>query len=436
MRILAVGFGMPGPAVDNHTFANAPAFFDYQALVVEPSAVSRLVVEIVEGTAEHKTHAGERIVNGPNAPGAIGLSDLLRQRQQETERLLSRGGVVVCIAYPNAAEPRVAGFTGCDRYFWLPAPPGLAYREPHLVWGEGTSVLTVEHDHPFGAYAQDLRGKLTYHAYFDDGRPGFAGAGRVFARSAGGAAVGVELQAGGGRVVFLPPPSKPPSGDFRYKVSDLLQACIRRTLRLPASDKPPPWLAGYPLPGLDERVAARDDAAQALESAEQAVAAADAGVEELERYRRLLWQEGAYGLDDPVRAALELIGFRIVARDVDEPAEARLDSTTLLLEVDAGGDAVGMDGHHRLRRRLEEAIAAGKPMRGLLVINGYRTKSPAERQPQHDESLRIAAESMRYCVATSEQLFQAVRAALEGDDATVRSFRERLVTTEGILQQD
>jgi hypothetical protein len=137
-----------------------------------------------------------------------------------------------------------------------------------------------------------------------------------------------------------------------------------------------------------------------------------------------------------VRAALELIGFRIAARDVDEPAEARLDDTTLLLEVDASGEAVGMDGHHRLRRRLEEAIAAGKPKRGLLVINGYRAKSPAERPPQYDESLRVAAESMRYCVATTEQLFQAVRAALEGDEATVGSFRERLLATEGILRND
>lgn len=436
MRILSVGFGLPGPAVDNYTFASAPCFFDYQALVVDPCALSRLVIETVEGTAEHKTHTGERVVNGPSAPGAIGLADLLRQRQQETERFLSRGGVAACFAYPNAIEPRVAGFSGCDRYFWLPAPPGVAYREPHLVWGEGTSVLTAEHDHPFGAYAQELRGKLTYHAYFADGRPGFAGAGRVFARSAGGAAVGVELQAGGGRVVFLPPPSKPPAGDFRYTFSELLQACIRRALRLPASDKPPPWLAGYPLPGLDERAGVRDEAKQALASAEQAVDAANAGVEELERYRRLLWQEGAWGLDEPVRAALELIGFRIVAQDIDEPAEARLDSATLLLEVDASDEAVGMDGHHRLRRRLEEAIAAGKPKRGLLVINGYRTKSPAERPPQYDEPLRIAAESMRYCVATSEQLFQAARAALEGDDATLRSFRERLLATEGVLQQD
>ncbi len=78
----------------------------------------------------------------------------------------------------------------------------------------------------------------------------------------------------------------------------------------------------------------------------------------------------------------------------------------------------------------------GKPQRGLLVINGYRTISPAERGAQYQDALRVAAESMRYCVATTEQLFHAVRASLQGDKETVGAFRERLLTTEGVLQED
>ena len=69
----------------------------------------------------------------------------------------------------------------------------------------------------------------------------------------------------------------------------------------------------------------------------------------------------------------------------------------------------------------------------MLIINGHRTKPPAERPAQYRDALRLAAESLRYCVATTEQLFHAVRAALEADDATVRAFRDRLLTNEGIL---
>ena len=35
-RILSLGFPLPGTHVDNYTFLSAPAFFDYDAIVVDP----------------------------------------------------------------------------------------------------------------------------------------------------------------------------------------------------------------------------------------------------------------------------------------------------------------------------------------------------------------------------------------------------------------
>jgi hypothetical protein len=441
MRILSLGFPLPGPAIDNHSFASAPSFFDYDALVVEPLALSRLIEEVVEGSAEHGTRAGERVVNGATGPDSVSLADLLNDRRDETARLLARGGLVVCFAAPNAVHTRVTGFSGCDRYFWLPAPPGLQYREPFLRRGAGAGIVPTEHDHPFGPFVSQLRGKLAYRAYFDEDAPGAAGAMRVFARSAGGAAIGVELALERGRAVFLPPPAREPASDERYAFSNAIQEAIRHTLRLASASSAPDWLGAYDLPGLAGRAAARQEAQGRLSGAQEALSAAEESLQELERYRRLLWQEGTYGLEEPVRDALALLGFRVVAQDVDTPAQLLLErapgkTETVLLEVDASEEAAGMDGHYRLRRRLEEAIAQGKPKRGLLIINGHRKTAPAKRPAQHQEPLRIAAESLRYCLATSEQLFHAVRAALEGDEATVRAFRERLLTTEGVLTED
>ncbi|OGO50720.1 MAG: hypothetical protein A2148_01575 [Chloroflexi bacterium RBG_16_68_14] len=442
MRILSLGFPMPGPSVDNHTFANAPTFFDYDALVVDPQALSRLIEEVVSGSAEHTTRSGERVVNAPTSPDAVGLADLLRDRQEETARLLARGGLVVCFAYPNVVHHQVASFTGCDRYFWLPAPPGLQYREPFLRRGTGSEIIPTEHDHPFGPFVHQFRGKLAYQAYFADDAPGFPDlSGRVFARSAGGAAVALELSLGRGRAVFLPPPVRPPSGDQRYAYSNALQDAIRHTLRLAATSGPPAWLHEHELPGLSERLAARDEAERQVAQAQDALTAAEERVQELDRYRRLLWQEGKYGLEEPVRDALALLGFRLVPQDIDTPAQVHLEvgrrgQQVALLEVEASDEAVGMDGHYRLRRRLEEAIAGGKPKRGLLIINGYRTQPPSQRAAQYQDALRVAAESLRYCVTTTEQLFHACRAALEGDEATVHAFRERLLTTEGVLKED
>ncbi|MGB2695544.1 MAG: hypothetical protein WBD55_10190 [Dehalococcoidia bacterium] len=441
MRILSLGVPMPGPQVDNATFANAPSFFDYDALVVDPRALSKLIHEVVSGEVEHKTRSDERVVNAPTATDAIALGDLLQDRQDEAARLLAHDGLVVCFAYPNTVHQQVAGFAGCDRYFWLPAPPGLRYGAPLLRRGYGTEIMSTEHDHPFGPFVAQFRSKLTYHAYFADDTAGFAGAARVFARSTGGAAVAVELALERGRAVFLPPPTRVPTGDQRYAFSNAIQEGIRQALRISAQGKPPSWLSRYDLPGLNERQAAFAETTGQVEQAREALAESQTALDELERHRRLLWQIGKYGLEEPVRAALALLGFRIVPDDIDAPAEAWLEQGVgqremMPFEVDASDDVVGLDSHYRLRKRLEEAIAAGKTKRGLLIINGHRTQEPSERPAPYQDALRVAAESMRYCVATTEQLYHAVRAALEGDDATVASFRQRLLTTDGILRED
>lgn len=438
MRILSLGFPLPGPQVHNHSFASAPCFFDYDALVVQPLALSQLIEEVVSGSAEHTTYDRQRVVNAPTTADAVSLADVLRARKDETNRLLERGGIVVCFAYPNVPHEDVACFRECDRYYWLPEPAGIEYREPWLRRGEGTEFVVTEHEHPLGPFLQQYQRQLAYHAYVADDADGFAEVGRVFARSTGGAAVGVEFALAHSRVIFLPLPVRVPGGNARYAFSNALQAGIRQALGQAAALQPPAWLRDYDLPGLSDSRSAVTKAKQQTAQTQEALAEDERAYEELDRYRRLLWQEGTYGLEQPVRDALALLGFRIIANDVDEPAELWLEGDRntrriLALETDASSEAVGLNGHYRLRRRLEEAIAQGKEMRGLLVINGFRTDHPRQREAQCEDALRVAAESMRYCIATTEQLFHATRAALEGDQETAGAFRERLLTTEGVL---
>lgn len=436
MRILALGIPLPGPQIDNYTFASAPSFFDYDAMVVEPSALSHLIEQLVDSTAEHATHFDQPVANAATSPVAVGLADLLRRRQEETARFLARGGLVVCLAYPDVMHMRVVGFTGCDRYFWLPAPPGMQYREPHLLPAEGTEAFPTDLDHPFAPYIQAYRRNLAYRAHISEAVAGFSGFGKVFARSAGGAAVGVELLAGGGRVVFIPPLRRVRSGDERYAFSNLLQEGIRRTLGRAVEGPAPSWIEEYPLPGLSELQAERAEAERRLAEAQAELAQAESRLGDLEKYRRLLWQEGKYGLEEPVREAMALLGFS-VGQDPDVPADLRVEGQKAFLEVEGSESAVGMEPHYRLRRRLEEAIKdTGEAQRGVLVVNGHRRLSPAQRPPQYEDSLRVAAESMRYCLVSADQLFQAVRAAMAGDEETVRAFRNRLLTTDGVLHTD
>jgi hypothetical protein len=431
MRVLVIGFPLPDPQIDNYNFLSAPSFFDYDALVVDTASVSRAIEEVVDQSQERLTYAEQPVVNGPASPLAVGLADALRRRQDETQRLLARGHLVVCFAYPDVPHPRVTGFPGCHRYYWLPAPAGLTYAPPHLMPGEGAEVLSTETDHPFAPYIDRFRTNLLYRAYFSEGDLG-PGA-RVFARSAGGAAVGVELAVGNGRVVFLPPIRSPATGTDRYPIAERILDCTRHTLSMAAAGPPPAWAGRYALPGLAERETERQEAERDLAGAEARLAAARAEAETLERYRRLLWQEGKHGLEPVVRDALRLLGFK-VTDDLDRPAEAVSGEETLLVEVEGSSEAVDMAPHYRLRRRLEEALEkAARRQRGLIVVNGYRLRPPDERPAQYSDALCAAAGSMRYGLVTGLHLFRAVEKALEKDEAAVAAFRDSVLHVEGPL---
>lgn len=439
MRILSLGFPLPGPAIDNFTFLDAPSFFDYDALVVDPRALSQVIEEVVSDSAAHTHYSGERILNAQSGANCVSLAELLRNRANETARILARGGLVVCLAVPNAAHEGVQDVASVDRYYWLPAPSGLAYDAPFMRRGGGTEFAPLDVDHPFGAMLSQVKAKLAYQVHFEEQTPGFDGL--VIARSRGGAAIAVELSVARGRIVLLPPPVRPLDSQGRYAVSEALQEALRQVLRLSSASDSPRWLSEYGLPGMDERLAARGEAQHRLTEAQEALETSSAALDELERYRRLLWEEGRSGLEKAVRQALTLLGFRVTPDSLDAPGQVDVEGPALtrrvaLLETDGSEEAVGLDAHYRVRRRLEQAIAQGAAQRGLLVINGYRRTPPAERAQQYANELRLAAEQMRYCLATTEQLFHAVRASLSGDDATVESFRERLLTAEGVLQED
>ena len=50
------------------------------------------------------------------------------------------------------------------------------------------------------------------------------------------------------------------------------------------------------------------------------------------------------------------------------------------------------------------------------------------------DGLRLAAETMRYCVATTTSLFEVVRAQHDGNESEVRAYRERLLSTDGLIE--
>ncbi len=234
MNALVLGIPLPHITFDNYSFLSAPSLFDYDRIIVDMSAVSEAVDQARDGSPEHRTHSGQTVVNGPSSTRTFSLAELLRLRRLEAERALARGGTVICLAYPDVAHEGIAGLPGWRRYDWLPAPEGFSYAE-HLLAGFGKPGVEIANaEHPFAPYVKAFGVRLAFRAYVLEqadvelGEEGFPQYARVFARSPGGAAVGVELEVGPGRVVLLPPLDSLNYSNDRVPLANVLCDCLER----------------------------------------------------------------------------------------------------------------------------------------------------------------------------------------------------------------
>ncbi|MGE0685749.1 MAG: hypothetical protein AB7P33_03315 [Dehalococcoidia bacterium] len=432
MRILSLGCPLPDSLIDNYDWASALSFYDYDALIVDPMvAVSQFVEGIVNSGESFATYNNEPVLDGPTTADAVGLADLLRRRRVETERFLAGGGLIVVMAYPDVPHPRVSGFTGAHRYYWLPAPEGTDYGSKFLQPAGGKHVAPTDFEHPFADYLESMRDSVVYRASITDGA--FGSAAKVIGRSPGGAALAVELKVGNGRVIFLPAyPTNLTHGE-RGGIARSLVNAIRNAILTDAEDDPPHWINQYSVPGLAEAEQALEAAEDRMDEVEAELIEARNAFRKLDHYRRLLWQEGKYGLDLPVRDVLGELGFSAISA-VDEPPVFMFNGDTVFVEIEGSVNSVGMNPHYRLRQRLEERIAEGRRVHGIVIVNGERAQPPTERPQPIEDSLRIASESMRYCVVETADVFDALIEKMKGEGDSA-AFCRALMETEGFYRK-
>ena len=430
-RLLSISHPLRHPRADNYSIFNAPAIFDYDAIVVDPGRVFESILDVVDTRAEHFTHTDTPVANGETTASQTGLGELLRRRQHECARALERGAVIVVFLHPQASIPGVSTFSGLDRYFFLPAPPGLGWDARLIQGGEGASAVATDHAHSFARVIDVLRQDLRYHAYFDDRAPGFAGNARVLARSSGGAPVAAEFTVGAGRIVFLPSP-RDPGGALALELATALIDGVAAMLGR-AQGAPPSWLVDVPVAGLAEREAAVARAQGALDGARSALDEAEFARGELAVLRDVLWTESPRALALGVERCLALLGF-----EPSGDGRVRALEGELLVEAAGSEREVGMGPHYALRARLDEVIAKEqRAPRGLVVANGQRLTPPEERTHEFDESLRIASEATRYALITAPELFTTASAALDGLPAeALANIRLRMMTTDGLVLLD
>lgn len=235
LRTLVIGISLPNASFDNHSFLSAPSLADYQRVILEMDAASKVVAEVATGSAEHKTYTGLPIANGESTTAAMGLADVLAMRRREAEWCLKKGGTLCVLAHPDVAVKRVRGASDWRRYSWLPAPEGFSYAEDlHASFGKA-GAQAVE-DHAFALYIERFGRNAGYRVRLDEDADGFDDYTTVFARSEGGAAIGAELRVLRGSVVLLPPLIRIESD--RSPLAETLLGCFERAAGEAESQRP------------------------------------------------------------------------------------------------------------------------------------------------------------------------------------------------------
>ncbi len=431
MRIISIGCPVPSPNVDNHSIANAPSIFDYDACIIDPQSVSEQIEGIAASTLDVKAPDGRLISLGESGAFHFGLGELLEQRRRELQQLMECGGLIVMFIYPSVRHPNVASYPGLNRYSLIPGPEGDPFKWPSLRPADGKDVRPAIPQHPVSGFLDDLGGRIRYRAMFDLSPASDA---TVIAHSVGGAVVAAEFRVGAGRIVALPPADNLAASQ-RKAFSTALIEMIERLIQEPEQSAAPVWVRRYDTP---EASAARDELTSAqseLKQAQRRVTEAESLVADTTRFQSMLWQSQNHAFRDIIQDAFRVLGYTVSATADD--LEIRDGAEPALVELASANNAVSDRLYLTLQRRIEEHYLRRRSRpKGIVVANGFRQTDPRIRREPFPRTLVNACETYGYALIPVEALFELVTFASEASDEPeiLEEIRRSIAETAGVLE--
>ncbi len=431
MRIISIGCPVPSPSVDNHSIANAPSIFDYDACIIDPQSVSEQIEGIAASTLNVKSPDGRAITQGESGAFHFGLAELLQQRQLEFRQLLERGGLLILFAYPNVRHPNVPSFPGLNRYSLIPGPDEDPFKWPTLRPADGKDVRSTIPQHPASAFLDELGGRLRYRALFDFKTSSDA---TVIARSVGGAAVAADFKVGPGRIVVLPPADSLSSSQRKAFTTALLEM-IERLVQEPEQSAAPVWVRRYDTPeaseARDELSAAQDE----LKQIQRRITEAESLVTDTARFQTMLWQSQNHAFRDVILDAFRVLGYTVSS--AEDKMELRDGSDISVVELSSANNAISDRLYLTLQSRIEEQFLRRKKRpKGIIVGNGFRQTDPRIRREPFPKALVDACETYGYAIIPVEALYELVTFATEASDEpeVLEEIRRSIAEASGVLE--
>jgi hypothetical protein len=436
-NFLAIGWRVERPGIREEDFFEGPAFSSVDALFLDPRSISERWVYAIP---PEKDGVRRTYTERDRGFGRILIRLMAKRRSEAADLLYKRGGVIVCHLYPRG-EPIEVMKQGVpseriDRYSWLPTTT-LVDRQHQLTFPanarflprRGEDVVFAESGDPFEDYLHEFEGKISYRAVYQDLLESpidrFA---RVLARNRVGDIIALSIPFDEGRLVLLPPiEGVSPAREGAALVRAVSQYALR-----PAFFSPPDWLPAYPLPGEE---ALRDELSSLVDRRDKLIRKVDevsSQMEEVTRYKRVLYTKGRFTLIPAVADSFRALGFEIEESDYD-----------LLLRCNEG-DAIGavaateratvdLPPYRRLLDWVDRARTSGEgPHKGILIVSGSRELDPKRRPTQFSPEVLRGCTSQGFCLLTTYELYKlVVRALQERDKTNLARLRRALLECDG-----
>lgn len=434
VRVVSIGCPLPSPMVDNHSIANAPSLFDYDACVYDPYAVSEQIEGLAAGGSGMRSADGRPVQAGASGAFSFGLGELLEQRRSELQQLVERGGVLLVFAHPNIAHPSVAAMPGLERYTLIPSPGAGALRRPTLRAADGGEIRVVAPQHPLAEYLDEMSGRLRYRAVWEERSPDFPKDARVLARSVGGAALAVEFALEAGRLVMAPPPQGSLSTADRKRFTAAVLELLARLVDGEGGGREPTWVSRYDTEAIAEAREALSAASVELQEAQRRESETRAALAEAARLSELLWRPNGAKFQALAADAFRLLGYEVV--EGASGIELKDEEGAALLELAASEQAVNERVYLTLQSRIEEHFLRRQERpKGIVVVSGQRELDPKMRRQAWTRPLENACETFGYALIPVAALHDLVNFAIEDPDAEgLAELRASIRETAGVLE--
>jgi len=416
-KVLAIDFRVVGGNVTNASFYNASSFSDYDVVIIDPISISDAWKNI------KPTSDGSLLVYASADQGfSKGLARTMERRAEETKLLLEKaGGIVICFLRQKGTVLKYKTdryIHPIHRYSWLPRE-GIQrdydfgqYFHPTLRYGQ--EIGEINKNHPFSQYFVALTKKICFEAVI--GASGLLEVARPIAKNKVGEVVALELSFGEGKFIFLPPPLKSVDED---KISGVLIDCIRKSLHWTKPLMKPDWINKYELPGESEVEKEFEELQGKITILEKKKQSIEARRDKLEMLKGMLYEQGKYGLEPPVREAFRILGFKVL-----DPEEYKEDydlyikepNLTIIGEIEGSNKQMDVQKYRQLLDYVSSKLEEGENIKGILIGNGFINVDPDKRTEQFTEKAILGCRRQKFCRITTYELFKAIRAILSESD--------------------